>query len=103
MSAEDVPDWEVIALQSQLLATQVIEELQHELERLRRFAIQVEHFISDRGGYITAIENCSPDNIADYWRWQGHAEARRQLLISLPWPPDDDTAERVRAAARVTS
>lgn len=73
-----------------------------ELERLRRFASQVECFIVERADYTTAIENCSPDNTADYWRWQGHAESRRQLLASLPWPPDDDTAERVRAAARVT-
>jgi hypothetical protein len=89
-TSEEQPDWEVIAVQSQLLGTQVIQELEQELDRLRRFAKLVEGFISDRGGYITAIENCSPDNTADYWRWQGHAEARRQLLASLPWPPNDD-------------
>lgn len=100
--AGEAPDWETMAMQSQLLGTQVIEELQREVERLRRFSAVVEGFISDRGEYITALKNCSPDNTADYWRWQGHAESRRQLLASLPWSPDDDTAERVKAAARVT-
>jgi hypothetical protein len=71
-------------------------------DRLQRFVSQVEYFISERGGYITAIENCAPENTTDYWRWQGHAEARRQLLARLPWPPDTDDAERVSRAARVT-
>ena len=43
----------------------------------------VDDFITERNQYITAIENCSPENTADYWRWQGHAEARRQLAERL--------------------
>lgn len=43
----------------------------------------VEDFLNERQQYITAIENCSPENTADYWRWQGHAEARRQLAERL--------------------
>jgi hypothetical protein len=43
----------------------------------------VRDFINERPQYITAIENCAPDNTADYWRWQGHAEARRQLFERL--------------------
>lgn len=35
--------------------------------------------IAERAQFITAIENCPADNQADYWRWQGHAEVRRQL------------------------
>lgn len=73
-----------------------------ELDRLRRFATIVEGFITERAEYITALENCAPDNSADYWRWQGHAESRRQLLVMLPWPPDNDDAERISRKARVT-
>jgi hypothetical protein len=43
----------------------------------------VNDFINERKHYITAIENCAPENTADYWRWQGHAEARRQLSERL--------------------
>lgn len=58
-------------------------------------------FIGERAEYITAIENCGPDNHADYDRWQGHAEARRNLAqtLGLPvaWPavrkPDAGRAE----------
>lgn len=41
----------------------------------------VTEFLNEREGYITAINKCSND--ADYWRWQGHAEARRQLAERL--------------------
>lgn len=75
---------------------------QDEAYRVRRFVAIVEHFITQRAGYITAIENCAPDNTADYWRWQGHAEARRQLLASLPWSPNTDDAERISRNAGVT-
>lgn len=78
------------------------ETVDRELDRLRRFAAQVEGFITERAGYITAIKNCPPTNRTDYWRWQGHAEARRQLLAQLPWAPDTDTAERLSRTAKVT-
>jgi hypothetical protein len=43
----------------------------------------VSEFIAERARFITAVENCAPGNSADYWRWQGHAEARRQLSERL--------------------
>lgn len=43
----------------------------------------VEKFCGERGRYITSINNCHPDNDHDYYRWQGHAEARRQLTERL--------------------
>lgn len=43
----------------------------------------VRAFIAEREQVITALENCSPDNMADYWRWQGHAEARRVLAEAV--------------------
>ncbi|WP_410652093.1 hypothetical protein [Amycolatopsis sp. cmx-4-54] len=43
----------------------------------------IRDFIAERGQVITAINNCHPDNTADYHRWQGHAESRRQLAERL--------------------
>lgn len=52
----------------------------------------VAEFVAKRAEYITAINNCSPNNRHDYNRWQGHAESRRQLAqqLGLPvaWPAD---------------
>lgn len=49
-------------------------------------------FCAARADYIEAINNCHPDNDRDYWRWQGHAESRRQLSerLGLPtaWPAE---------------
>ena len=53
---------------------------------------KVADFCAERAGFITAINNCHPDNVSDYHRWQGHAEARRQLSerLGLPvaWPAE---------------
>lgn len=52
-------------------------------------------FCAERVQYITSINNCHPDNAADYYRWQGHAEARRQLSERLGLPtawPDEPVA-----------
>ena len=56
----------------------------------------VEHFINERPGYITALkETRGTDDQSDYHRWQGHAEARRQLAQTLGWTvphnPDETT------------
>lgn len=54
---------------------------------------QVAKFCAERARYITSINNCHPDNAHDYYRWQGHAEARRQLSerLGLPvaWPENE--------------
>lgn len=64
--------------------------LEQENAKLRAQMAAVEKFAAARAEYITAINNCNPDNSADYWRWQGHAEGRRQLsqTLGLPvgWP-----------------
>jgi len=49
------------------------------LIRADRLALLVHHFVTARDEYIVAIKNCPPGNSDDYWRWQGHAEARRQF------------------------
>lgn len=54
-------------------------------ERTTKFVERVQEFVNQRPECITAIENCLPDNTADYHRWQGGAEARRQLATELGW------------------
>lgn len=43
----------------------------------------IRDFIAEREQFITAIKNCHPDNLADYHRWMGNAEARRHLSERL--------------------
>jgi hypothetical protein len=54
-------------------------------------------FVAARAEFVTAIDNCRPDNYADYHRWQGHAESRRVLAkeLGLPvaWPIGHKGAE----------
>ena len=63
-----------------------------QVEQLTERMAVVEEFVAARAEYITAINNCAPGNYADYHRWQGHAEGRRQLAqeLGLPvaWPPE---------------
>lgn len=63
-----------------------------ERDRLAERMAIAEEFVAARAEYITSINNCHPDNYADYHRWQGHAEGRRQLAqeLGLPvaWPPE---------------
>jgi hypothetical protein len=40
-------------------------------------------FINARSEYVTALRNCPGDADTDYYRWSGHAEARRQLATKL--------------------
>lgn len=74
-------------------------ELLAEIERLRAQLAAVEKFCAARAEYITAINNCPPENSHDYWRWQGHAEGRRQLSqeLDLPvaWPTEYKRTEQV--------
>lgn len=55
---------------------------------------KVTAFCAQRAECITAILNCHPDNAHDYYRWQGHAESRRQLSerLGLPvaWPAETE-------------
>lgn len=39
----------------------------------------VAKFLAERDNVTRAIESCPASNMEDYWRWQGHAEARRVL------------------------
>lgn len=65
-----------------------------EIERLRAELDKVAAFCAQRAEYVTSILNCHPDNAHDYYRWQGHAESRRQLSerLGLPvvWPAETE-------------
>ena len=47
------------------------------------FQETVTDFLAERDSFIRAIDSCPASNMEDYWRWQGHAEARRVLRESL--------------------
>lgn len=54
----------------------------------------VEHFINERPGYISALKNTrGTDDQSDYWRWSGHAEARRQLATVLGYTVPHEPGE----------
>lgn len=63
----------------------VRELLAHAIE-LKAMGTTVRAFIDERPEYITALKNVAPGGSdADYWRWSGGAEARRQLAERLSW------------------
>ena len=71
----------------------------------------VAYFLAERDDFIRAIDNCPASNMKDYWRWQGHAEARRVFrdalerdgidLMAEPRPEATVKAEALREAAKV--
>ncbi|MFH9368110.1 hypothetical protein ACH4K8_20810 [Streptomyces anulatus] len=67
--------------------------LRARVAELEAQAEKVTAFCAQRAEYVTSILNCHPDNAHDYFRWQGHAAARRQLsqALGLPvgWPAED--------------
>lgn len=77
-------------------ARSAVPELLAEVDRLRAELDKVAAFAAQRAEYVTSILNCHPDNKHDYYRWQGHAAARRQLsqALGLPvaWPPGYEAA-----------
>lgn len=57
----------------------------------------VEHFINERPGYIQALKDTrGTDDQSDYWRWQGHAEARRQLASALGYTVPHEPGETTK-------
>jgi len=57
----------------------------------------VEQFINQRPEYITALQNTrGTDDQTDYHRWQGGAEARRQLARALGWTVPHNPGETTR-------
>jgi hypothetical protein len=77
---------DVSALAAELTAARA------ERDEARTQLAKVAAHVEKRAEFITAINGCHND--ADYWRWQGQAEARRQLAqeLGLPvaWPAEYD-------------
>ncbi|QOH59853.1 hypothetical protein [Rhodococcus rhodochrous] len=53
-------------------------------DRLTEVTSEVESFVNARVEYVNALRNSSGDS-ADYHRWTGGAEARRELAERLGW------------------
>ncbi|MFY0511839.1 hypothetical protein ACOMD4_15855 [Streptomyces anulatus] len=70
-----------------------VDALRARVAELEAQAEKVTAFCAQRAECVTSILNCHPDNAHDYYRWQGHAESRRQLSQSLglpvAWPAED--------------
>ncbi|MFE2556029.1 hypothetical protein ACFXGT_08325 [Streptomyces sp. NPDC059352] len=68
------------------------EKLRAQVAELEASAEKVAGFCAKRAEYVTNLRDCN-GNDADYYRWTGHAEARRQLsqMLGLPvaWPAKD--------------
>lgn len=61
----------------------------------------VEAFINQRPEYITALKNTrGTDDQTDYHRWQGGAEARRQLAEALGWTVPHNPGETTHPAVK---
>ena len=63
----------------------------------------VADFVAERAEYVTVLRQCT-DSSPDYYRWQGHAEARRQLAERLGQPvawPAEDAARRADRHAEI--
>lgn len=44
---------------------------------------RVGSFLDERPQFVAAMEHCSKSRTSDYYRWAGHAEARRTLAVRL--------------------
>ena len=55
-------------------------------------------YINERPTFVEAMRNTSGDevNMSDYYRWAGHAEARRQLAEQLGWTVPHELGETTR-------
>lgn len=63
-----------------------------EIDRLSERLAIVDAFLAERAEFVTTLRQCIDDD-ADYYRWQGHAEARRVLPeclgVPVAWPAED--------------
>lgn len=67
-----------------------------EVIALREQLAKVAAFAAERARYVSNLRSFVEGGEHDYYRWTGHAEARRQLsnLLGLPvgWPAEDKAA-----------
>ncbi|MET8297432.1 hypothetical protein ABZW02_25740 [Streptomyces sp. NPDC005180] len=68
--------------------------LRARVTELEAVTVTVTGFCAQRAEYVTNLRNCNPNADHDYYRWSGHAAARRQLsqLLGLPvgWPNEEN-------------
>jgi hypothetical protein len=94
---DDVP--QLLALVSQLRAelaeaTTKLKIVERLVDEQAEQLAKVTAFCAQRAEYVDNLRDCRAGH--DYYRWTGHAEARRQLsqLLGLPvgWPAEDKAA-----------
>lgn len=77
-----------------LIADEVILALLGEIRELRADREKVRAHIDERPEYITACTDAGPESEHDYYRWQGGAEARRQIAQRLGWTVPYEPGEK---------
>ncbi|MCM2392634.1 hypothetical protein [Streptomyces albipurpureus] len=86
---EPVRVWQACAIE---LVLPNVAELEAQAEKIAAFCAQ-------RAEYVSNLRSFAEGGGHDYYRWMGHAEARRQLSQSLglpvAWPAEDQTAPAV--------
>lgn len=61
----------------------------------------VERFINQRTEYVSALKATrGTDDQSDYHRWQGGAEARRQLATALGWTVPHNPGDKTKEAGQ---
>lgn len=63
--------------------------------------LKIAAYINERPNYVQALKS-STDTDGDYFRWQGHAEARRQLATFLGWTVPHEPGEHTRVRSLAT-
>ncbi|MET8377957.1 hypothetical protein [Streptomyces microflavus] len=102
VSFNGVACWPVLQLAQmrQYLAEHLAADLASEVEALRTRVAELEAqaetvsaFCAQRAEYVASLRQFVEGGEPDYFRWTGHAEARRQLSQSLglpvAWPAED--------------
>lgn len=60
-----------------------IADLRSELEATNGELMKVHDFIHSRHEFVGVLRQYSTDDMGDYMKWTGHAEARRELAETL--------------------
>lgn len=99
VSASDGEDEELRQPRAEFIAAapDLVRELLAALETADGVIRKVEKFITARTEYITALNNSRGGDVNhDYWRWQGGAEARRQLANDLGIPVPHNAGDKAQ-------
>lgn len=98
----DMLDQLVAAIPARKEEAKAIQQFAENAPKIAKFIESVKAFINERPTVIESIHDCASSNARDYWRWNGHAEARRQLAdalnLTVPHEIGETTASKTAQA-----